>query len=104
MVRKEGGANSHRDFCVRRSIALHALQWLLADNNYRCNVSIDPGTLSMLPEDKHLTDLRSGTVESTADGQELPSAEEWNPDDAHLSRTFVPNTVQRLTEQETVRQ
>ncbi len=104
VVRKEGAANSHRDFRVRRSVVLHALQWLLVNNNYYRNVRIDRDTLSMLPEDGDLTDLTSVTVQSTADDQELPSAEDLNPYDAHLSRTFVPNTVQRLTEQETIRQ
>ncbi len=83
---------------------LRALQWLLVNDNYYRNVSIDPDTLSMLPEDGGLTDLRSVTVQSTVDDQELPSAEDLNPYDAHLSRTFDPNTVQRLTEKETVRQ
>ena len=30
VVRKEGAAESHHDFRVRRSVVLHALQWLLA--------------------------------------------------------------------------
>ncbi len=75
---------------------LRALRWLLVNTKYYRNVRIDRDTLSMLPEDGDLTDLNSVTVQSTADDQELP-----NPYDAHLSRTFVPNTVQRLTEQET---
>ncbi len=101
VVRKEGAANSHRDFRVRRSVMLRALWWLLVNTKYYRNVCIDPDTLSMLPEDGDLTDLNSVTVQSTADDQELPSAEDLKPYDAHLSRTFVPNTVQRLTEQET---
>ncbi len=83
---------------------LRALQWSLVNNKYYRNVRINPDTLSMLPEDGNLTDLRSVTVQSTADDQELPSAEDLNPYDAHLSRSFVPNTVQWLTEQETIRQ
>ena len=39
-----------------------------------------------------------------AAGQELPSPQDVDPYDAHLARTFVPNTAQRLTEQETIRQ
>ncbi len=104
VVRKEGAANSHRDFRVRRSVVLRALQWLLVNNLYYRNIHIDPRTLSLLPEDGDLTDLISVTVQSTSDDQELQSAEGADPYDAHLSRTFVPNTVQHLTEQETVRQ
>ena len=32
VVRKEGANQSHRNFRVRRSIVLRALQWLLANN------------------------------------------------------------------------
>ena len=38
------------------------------------------------------------------DDQELPSPQDVDPNDAHLTRTFVLSTPQRLTEQETVRQ
>ena len=31
IVRKEGTANSHRDFHVRRPVVLHALQWLVTN-------------------------------------------------------------------------
>ena len=33
VVRKEGGVQSHCDFRVRRSVVLHALQWLVANNS-----------------------------------------------------------------------
>ena len=36
-------------------------------------------------------------------GQELPSSQDVDPYDAHLARTFVPSTAQRLTEQVTIR-
>ena len=32
VVRKQGANQSHRDFRVRRSVVLHALQWLVANN------------------------------------------------------------------------
>ena len=34
VIRKEGAANSHRDFHVRRAVVLRALQWLLTSNKY----------------------------------------------------------------------
>ena len=37
VVRKEGGANTHRDFRVRRNVVLHALQWLLVTTLLRCH-------------------------------------------------------------------
>ena len=57
VVRKEGAAGSHRDFQVRRSIVLHALQWLIAYNMYYRNVSINHDALALLPDDGDLCGL-----------------------------------------------
>ena len=51
-----------------------------------------------------MSGLRSITVDSPPDNAEVPSAQDVDPYDAHLSETFVPMTAPRLTEQETVRQ
>ncbi len=34
IVRKEGAVDSHKDFRVRRSVVLMALQWLIENNMY----------------------------------------------------------------------
>ena len=81
---------------------LCALRWLLANNIYYRNVCIDPDALALLPEDGDLTGLCSMTLESSDDDQELPSPQDVDPYDAHLARTFLPTTAQRLTEQETI--
>ena len=104
MSRKEGAAESHHDFHVRRSVVLCALQWLLGNNIYYLNVRIDSDALALLPEDGNLADLCCITLESSADEEESPSPQDVDPYDAHLGRTFVPRTAQRLTEQETIRQ
>ena len=104
VVRRDGAAGSHRDFKVRRSVVLRALQWLLANNIYYRHVHIDQAALSLLPADGDLTDLVSVTIESSPSEEEQHTTEGEDPYNAHLSRTFIPNTVQRLTEQETVRQ
>ena len=104
VVRKQGAADSHHDFRVRRSVVLAALQWLLANNQYYRRVQINSDALALLPEDGNLTGLRSVTLDSVADDSEAPSVEDVDPYDAHLSGSFVPNTTQRLTEEETVRQ
>ena len=103
VVRKEGAAESHHDFRVRRSVVFCALQSLLANNIYCHNVRIDPDAIAVLPEDGDLTGLHSMTLEFS-DDQELASPQDVDPYDAHLQRTFVPSTAQRLTEQETIRQ
>ena len=100
MVKKEGAADTHRDFRVRRSVVHHALQWLLANNNVRINVN----ALALLPEDGNLNRLHSITLDSTIDDPELLCVQNEDPYDAHLSASFVPSTNQRMTEQETVRQ
>ena len=51
VVRRDGAAGSHRDFKVRRSVVLRALQWLLANNIYYRHVYIDQAALSLLPAD-----------------------------------------------------
>ena len=83
---------------------LRALRWLLANNIYYRNIRIDPDAIfAVLPEDGDLTGLRSMTLE-LSDDQEFPSPQDVDPYDAHLQRTFVPSTAQRLTEQETIQQ
>ena len=42
VVRKEGAADSHRDFRVSRVVVLRALQWLLANNQYYRMVALTP--------------------------------------------------------------
>ena len=105
IVRKEGAADSHRDFRVRRAVVLRALQWLV-DNKYYRNVRINQEALAMLPEDGDLSGLRSVTVDSTDEDTTSPSTldEGEDPYSTHLSGSFVPSTTQRMTEQETVRQ
>ena len=104
VVRRDGAAGSHRDFRVRRSVVLSALQWLLPNNTYYRHVHINQAALSLLPADGDLTYLVSVTIESSATDEEQHNIEGEDPYNAHLSRTFIPNTIQRLTEQETVRQ
>ena len=41
LVRKEGSADSHKDFRVRRSVVLRALQWLIVNSKYYHDVTIN---------------------------------------------------------------
>ena len=82
---------------------LRALQWLLANNIYYRNVHIDPSALALLPEDDHLSGLHSMTVESRSDDSEVSSTQDVDPYDANLSKTFVPLTPPRMTEQEAIK-
>ena len=76
VVRKEGAAESHHDFRVRKSVVLRALQWLLSNNIYYHNVRIDSDALALLPKDEDLTGLCCTTLESSYDDQELPSPQD----------------------------
>ena len=105
IVRKEGTANSHHDFRVRRAIVLRALQWLVANNKYYRSVHINHETLAMLPEDGDVSGLHSVPLDSTEEDSESPSTQDEDEDPyiAHLSGSFIPSTTQRMTEQEAVR-
>ena len=106
VVRKEGLAQSHRNFRVRRSRVLSALTWLQANNVYYRNIAINHNSLALLPEDGDISCLTSVTFESTSDesNQDPSSAADEDPYDAHLARTFVPISRCQRTEQETFRQ
>ena len=100
LVRKEGGENTHRDFRVRRSVVLHALQWLKQHNKYYHSIRIDFEALSQLPVDGDLTGLKS--VEDPV----LDEDEEQQPGDdkdTHDRGSFVPVAARKLTEEESVR-
>ena len=104
VVRKEGASDSHRDFRVRKSVVLVALQWLIINNKYYHSVHINHDALALLPEDGNLTALRSVTLNSTAEEQAMPSVQDVDPYNTHLPGSFVPSAARRLTEQETIRQ
>ena len=65
VIRKEGAANSHCDFHVRRAIVFHALQWLLTSNKYYRSVHLNPNALALLPKDGNLTGLHSPQPSTT---------------------------------------
>ena len=97
IVRRGGINETHQDFRVRRATVLRALQWLIANNRYYNDVTINTSTLEMLPNDGHLTNISLISVSS-----ELSS--ENDDHDPHLQSTFVPTPAQTFTEQETIHQ
>ena len=103
IVRKEGAAESHKDFRVRWSIVLSALQWLVENNIYYHDVTIDHSVLELLPVDGELTNLC--TVRTSSN--EVDAVYEGDIEDpysANLERTFVPISMTHLTEQEAINQ
>ena len=102
VIRKEGAVGYHRDFRVRRSVVLHALQWLTVNNIYYRNVSIDHDVLGLLPVDGHLSGLVTMAVQS--DEVEAPAQQVMSPHDTPLASTFIPIPTTGCTEQQTIRQ
>ena len=97
-IRKQGNSQSHRDFHVRRSVVLAALQFLISNNIYFCNISINSNHLALLPEDGNIFDQHINRIES--EFLDLPDRSEGNVSEDqytdHLSRTFVHVTIRLL--------
>ena len=58
VIRRKGKSGGHRDFRVRRAVVLEALRWLIRNNHYYSNVTIDYDVVDALPEDGTLSDLQ----------------------------------------------
>ena len=65
VVRKEGAVDTHKDFRVRRSSVLQALRWLVDNNLYYRDVTINQDILASLPIDSLLTEIQTITVSSS---------------------------------------
>ena len=101
IVRREGSNQSHHDFQVRRSVVLHALQWLVDNNIYYRNITIDPEVVAQLPEDGDVSSLCTVTLDTTPE-EPCPSQVEEDPYQSELSRSFVPSAPRRSTEVEAI--
>ena len=53
VVRKESSTNSHHDFHVRSKV-VNVFQWLLANNKYFQNITVDNDVISNLPKAAHV--------------------------------------------------
>ena len=104
IVRKEGATDSHKDFRVRRSVVLRALQWLVENNIYYRDITIDHSVLALLPTDGELSNLETMTVSSSTEVDTTPVLNDEDPHDAHLRSTFLPMPTRGVTEQEVIQQ
>jgi len=101
IVRRNGAGQSHRDFRVRKSVVLTALQWLIANNPYYHDVTINRDTLTLLPDDSDLTDLLPVHV-LPDELPEIVPQQDGDLDTLPLHSTFVPTTIRGLTEQQRI--
>ena len=101
IVRKEG-SHSHHDFCVRRSKVLTALQWLITNNIYFSDITINYENLLTLPENDHLTNIPTISVSSDPTDADLPTGPIQDQCDPDVCRTFVPIIPETNTEQQNI--
>ena len=78
-MRKEDSNQSHRDFCVLRTVVEQALQWLISNNIYydANHIHINQETLARLLQDGCLSNSSPANVETDP----APSDEELH--DSH---------------------
>ncbi len=80
IVRKEGAVDSHKDFKVRRLVVLRALQWLIENNIYYHDVTIDHSVLVV--DGELTTNLRTMSISSSE--EDTPARDDDDPYSAHL--------------------
>ena len=104
VVRREGAAGSHKDFKVRQSRVLQALQWLMENNRYFRQISLDHAALAQLPENGELPGISAVTLPKDESGTEPDFEQSEEHDSEQLSSSFVPAAPRQATEQEAVKQ
>ena len=104
VLRREGAAGSHKDFKVRRPHVLQALQWLMENNQYFRDISLDHAALAQLPENGELPRLSAVTLAEDESGTEPDLEQGEGHDSEQLSSSFVPAAPRQVTERETVQQ
>ena len=100
IIRKKGSENNHHDLCVQRSKILPTLQWLVTNNAYFSNISINHTNLSPLPENDHFANIPTISV----DEPDLCTNTVEDQCYSGFCRTFVPSVHPTMTEKESIRQ
>ena len=104
VIRKESTTGSHKDFRVRRSRVLRALQWLRENNVYFHDISLDHSVLDELPEDGDLPEISVVTpVNEAGEGDSFAESSHVEEDN-WTSGSFIPFAHRRVTEQEAIQQ
>ena len=107
IVRKEGSSQSqHHNFLVRRSVVLSALQFLIANNKYFINITVNNEALLQLPQDGDLPSIPVITFDSQDIMYTFTEPDAYNVEqdtyNTNFSSTFIPSNCQTRTEQENV--
>lgn len=72
---RRNGSNGYKDFRVRRSKVLAALQWLIYNNPFYRDVTIDTTEISNLPEDGDISQSIRFLQEGGEEGGGVPTSE-----------------------------
>ena len=97
-VRRQGKADTHKDFRVRRQLVEGALRWLKDNNPAYADIVIDESHLQNLPADGELSDLRTVEFSETAEHmddqgpapQQLDAGKTDSGDDWTVSGVILP--------------
>lgn len=103
LVKNPGMSQSHHEFRVRRSVVFRALQFLIANNIYFRNITINPDNLSLLPDDDGISTAHILTVECDSESVFNNPDNTENSNNDHLTATFIPGNYQSNTEEENIR-
>jgi len=80
------------DFKVRQSRVLQALQWLMENNPYFCEVSLDHAALAQLPENGELPGLSAVTLPNNESGTEPNFEQTEEHDSEQLNSSFFASS------------
>ena len=83
---------------MRKSVILSALQYLISNNVYFSNITINDHHLSLLPEDGNIT-IAQEVMLDCDDDTVTDSSDSFDND---ILRTCVPRVCQTATEQENI--
>ena len=102
LIKNPDTSQAHRDFRVRKTVVLQALNFLKANNVYFSNITINLENLSLLPDDSTISNQHMFTVEPDSPFSASEQSETPN-DPEHITSTFIPGSYHSITEEEHIR-
>ena len=87
---------------ISQSHHARALQFLINNNIYFSNITINSDNLSVLPDDDTISNPHMCTIQSNSSLNDSDQSEDTN-DPHHLATTFIPGNYHFMTEEENIR-
>ena len=101
LLRCSGDDNTHTDLRVHRDKVLAALQWLVANNPFYANITINLASVQQLPQDGIPDELLQAVVSDEEDSN--PTEDSGEAAIACSSHLFLPLPKQTATEDDAIR-